>query len=149
MAFKEKDFTTDWMQPVRFPNGDNVNLAVISNLLQEEADSNGIPVAFREDTVKVGGMFSGQQEPILIMYNPQHATDYLRFALRVQHQGRYAFLHIYNLGGSKNYGHANAAAAGSTFRKMANAFGGHNSKLQAEEQYYQILQDCISNIVGG
>ena len=57
-------------------------------------------------------------------------------------------MHIYNLGGSKNFRDANAAAAGSTIAKAKNLFGGHNAKLQAEENYYTILGDCLSNVTG-
>lgn len=73
---------------------------------------NGIPVAFREDQLKVGGLFSKQMEDVLVMYNPDHANDYLRFVIRVQHMGKYAFMHVYNMGGSKNYRNSNVAASG-------------------------------------
>lgn len=148
MAYSEKQLTTEWMPQVRWPNGNSVNLVAVREAIQEQADENGIPVAFDEDQLKVGGLFSQEREDILIMYNPQHAYDYLRFAIRVMHQGKYAFMHVYNLGGSKNFGDENAAAGGSTMRKLANAIGGHSQKLQAEENYYTILRDCLENVVG-
>ena len=152
MAYSEKQLSTEWMPQIRWPNGNNVNLVTIREAIQSQADENGIPVAFSEAQLKVGGLFSSEREDILIMYNPQHASDYLRFAIRVLHQGKYAFMHIYNLGGSKNFGDANMAASGGTLgtlRKIGNAFGGHNQKLQAEENYYTILRDCLENVVGG
>lgn len=148
MAYTEKQLTTEWMPQVRWPNGNSVNLVTVREAIQEQADENGIPVAFSEDQLKVGGLFSSEREDILIMYNPQHATDYLRFAIRVMHQGKYAFMHVYNLGGSKNFRDDNVASAGSTMRKLANAIGGHNQKLQAEENYYTILRDCLENVTG-
>ena len=54
-------------------------------------------------------------------------------------------------GGSKNYKNDNRAGAGGTMgtmRKIGNALGGHNAKLQEEENYYAILQDCLSNVTG-
>lgn len=147
MALSENMLSTDWTTPVRFPNGQNVTLKTAMDALQEQADEAGIPLAFREDTLKTGSLFSKQVEDILIMYNPEHVTDYLRFAIRIQHMGKYAFMHVFNLGGSKNFGHDNAANAGSSLRKVANLIGGHNAKLQAEEQYYAILKDCIDNVV--
>lgn len=149
MAYSEKQLTLEWMPQIRFPNGNDVNLATIREAIQEQADENGIPVAFSEDQLKVGGLFSSEREDILIMYNPQHSYDYLRFLIRVMHQGKYAFMHVYNLGGSKNFGNDNAAAAGSMFKKITNAVGGHQAKLQAEENYYTILRDCLENVVGG
>lgn len=148
MAYSEKQLTTEWMPQVRWPNGNNVNLVTIREAIQEQADENGIPVAFSEDQLKVGGLFSSEREDILIMYNPQHQSDYLHFAIRVQHQGKYAFMHVYNLGGNKNFRDDNVAAGGSTFRKLANAIGGHNQKIQAEENYYTILRDCLQNVTG-
>ena len=136
------------MPQVRWPNGNNVNLVTVREAIQNQADENGIPVDFHEDTLKVGGLLSKEREDILIMYNPEHSSDYLRFAIRVQHQGKYAFMHVYNLGGSKNFYNDNVAAEGSTFRKLANAIGGHNQKLQAEENYYTILRDCLENVTG-
>ena len=148
MAYTEKQLTNEWMPQVRWPNGNNVNLVTVREAIQEQADENGIPVAFDEGQLKVGGLFSSEREDILIMYNPQHATDYLRFAIRVMHQGKYAFMHVYNLGGSKNFYDDNVASGGSTMRKLANAISGHNQKLQAEENYYTILRDCLENVTG-
>lgn len=148
MTYAEKDLSTEWMPQIRWPNGDSVNLVTVREAIQEQADENGIPVAFSEADLKVGGLFSKEREDILIMYNPQHQNDYLRFAIRVMHQGKYAFMHVYNLGGSKNFGKVNAAAAGSTLQKIGNLIGGTNAKLQAEENYYTILRDCLTNVTG-
>lgn len=151
MAYSEKDLTLEWIPQVRFPNGNNVNLMTVRDAIQNEADENGIPVAFREDQLKIGGLFSKQLEDVLVMYNPDHETDYLRFVIRVQHMGKYAFMHVYNMGGSKNYRSSNMAATGGaigTITKIGNLIGGANAKLQAEEQYYTILADVLANCVG-
>ncbi len=112
MAYSEKDLSTEWIPQVRFPDGNNVNLMTVREAIENEAAENGIPVAFREDQLKVGGLFSKQMEDVLVMYNPDHANDYLRFVIRVQHMGKYAFMHVYNMGGSKNYRNSNVAASG-------------------------------------
>lgn len=148
MAYSEKDLSTEWMPQVRWPNGNSVNLITVREAIQEQADENGIPVAFSEAELKVGGLFSKEREDILIMYNPQHANDYLRFAIRVMHQGKYAFMHVYNLGGSWNYADSNRAASGNTTQKIFNKLRGTDSKLQAEENYYTILRDCLENATG-
>lgn len=146
--YSENQLTTQWMPQIRWPQGDNVNLMAVREAIQNQADENGIPVAFSEDQLKVGGLFSKEREDILIMFNPEHAYDYLRFAIRVKHQGKYAFMQVYNLGGSKNFGNENKAAAGSTLRAIGNLVGGHKAKLEAEENYYTILRDCLENVVG-
>ena len=149
--YSENQLTTQWMPQVRWPNGNNVNLVAVREAIQNQADENGIPVAFNEDTLKVGGLFSKEREDILIMYNPEHPTDYLRFAIRVKHQGKYAFMQVYNLGGSKNFkndNNANFDTVGGIGRTLINAVGGHKAKLEAEENYYTILRDCLENVTG-
>lgn len=146
MPFTEKQLVTPWTGQIRCANGDNINLVTIRGAIQEEANKCGIPVAFSEDLLKVGGLFSSEKESVLIMFNPQHPKDYLRFLIRVQHQGSYAFMQVFNLGGSKNFKDANVAASGSTLKKITNAIGGHSQKLQQEENYYTILHDCVENI---
>ncbi len=151
MAYSEKDLSTEWIPQVRFPNGNNVNLKTVRDAIQNEAEENGIPVAFREEQLKVGSFFSKELEDILVMYNPEHEFDYLRFVIRVQHMGKYAFMHVYNMGGSKNFRNSNRAASGGavgTITKISNAIGGIKSKLQAEEYYYTILADVLANCVG-
>jgi hypothetical protein len=151
MTYSEKDLTTEWIPQVRFPNGNNINLMSVSYAIQEEANENGIPVAFGDAQLKIGGLFSKQMENILVMYNPEHPYDYLRFVIRVQHMGKYAFMHVYNMGGSKNYGNVNTAAGGGlrgVAASISGAIGGVQGKLQAEEQYYTILQDVLANCAG-
>lgn len=73
--------------------------------------------------------------------------EYLKFIIRVQHMGTYAFMHVYNMGGSKNYRAENVAAAGGfmgAISKAGGLFGGRNAKLNAEEQYYTILNTAVS-----
>ena len=47
MAYSESMLTTEWIPQVRFPDGNNVNLMTVREAIQNEADENGIPVAFR------------------------------------------------------------------------------------------------------
>ena len=147
MTFTTGMLDKEWIPQVRWPNGQNVNLQAVCRAIQEQADENGIPVAFREDTLKTGGIFSREKEDILVMYHPGHPDDYLNFAVRVQHQGRYAFMHVYNLGGSRNYRDYNAAQNGSALMMISNFLTGTNSRMQEEENYYTILRDCLANAV--
>ena len=139
--------TVEWKK-VRFQDGNNVNLLAIREAIQNEADRNGIPVAFREEQIKVGSLFNKQLEDILVMYNPEHANDYLKFVVRVQHRGAYAFMYVYNMGGSKNFRNSQLAKEGGVIGKISGKIAGVQSKLQAEEQYYQILSDVIENVIG-
>ena len=151
MAYSESMLTTQWIPQVRFPNGDKVNLMTVREAIQNEADENGIPVAFREDQLKSGSLFNKQVEDILVMYNPEHPNDYLHFVIRVQHMGKYAFMDVFNMGGSKNYRQNIRATTGGFMGAVAgisSLVGGGKAKLQAEEQYYTILADVLANIVG-
>ena len=150
MAISESSLTTDWITPVRFPDGENITLAAVREAIQNGADASGIPVAFNENQVKSGTVFNRKVEDVLVMYNPEHANDYLYFIIRIQYMGKYAFMHIYNMGGSKNYQNFNDAAEGGFLGGLAKAkilAGGGKAKLQAEEQYYAILKDVISNCI--
>jgi hypothetical protein len=151
MAYGEKDLIAEWIPQVRFADGNNVNLMTVRAAIEDEAAKNGIPVAFNEDQLKTGGLLNKQIEDVLIMYNPEHSNDYLKFLIRVQHMGAYAFMHVYNLGGSKNYRNTNMAAGGGALgavAKIGGILGGGSAKLQAEEQYYTILADVLANICG-
>lgn len=149
MAYTEKDLVEEYrfINRLRFRDGSGVNLVSLQEALQDECDSNGIPVAFRSDVLKTGSVFNKQTEEVLVLYNTQHPSDYLQFLIRVTHQGKYAFLDVFKVGSSKNYRTVNSAAAGSTFSKMKKAFGGVNSKLQEEENFYTILTDCFESVV--
>lgn len=150
MAYSESSLKTQWIPQIRFPDGDQINLVSVRAAIQEQADRAGIPVAFKEDLLKVGSILSREREDVLIMYNPQHAHDYLNFLVRVQHQGKYAFLYVYNMGGSKNFSDINYAEISGTLaniQKAVNIFKGTKTKVLAEENYYTILRDCLENVV--
>lgn len=154
MAYSSNDLNEQYrfVPRVRFPNGEGVNLVVLQERLQDECDSNGIPVAFRSDTLKTGGLFSKQAEEILILYNPEHSADYLQFLIRITHQGKYAFMDVFKVGGSKNFARENNAhdSNGGGFavaQGIFNKLSGHSQKLQEEENFYTILSDCLQNII--
>ena len=149
MAYTANDLKEEYrfINRIRFPDGNGVNLVNLQDRLQDECDANGIPVAFRSDILKTGGMFNKQSEEVLVLYNTDHPTDYLQFLIRITHQGRYAFMDVFKVGSSKNYKNSNIANGGSTTRKIFNLVAGTASKLQEEENFYTILTDCFQNIV--
>lgn len=148
MAYSQFDLNEEYrfINRIRFPNGDNVNLAVLQEKLQDECDANGIPVTFRNSTLKTGGWFSKQVEDVLVLYNTAHPSDYLQFLIRITHQGKYAFMDVFKIGFSKNFRDHNKAVRGSITQKIRNSLTGQNLKLQEEEDFYTILSDCMTNI---
>ena len=113
--------------------------------MQNKADENGIPVAFRKDVLTTGSLFNRQKEDVLVLYNPEHENDYLNFLIRITHQGKYAFLDIFKVGGSKNYSMSNKAG-NSMAVSLLNLATGLKSKLETEENYYTILSDCMREV---
>ena len=149
MAYTSADLHEEFrfINRIRFPNGDGVNLVTLQENLQDECDSNGIPVSIRSDILKTGGLFNKQTEEVLVLYNTEHPTDYLQFLIRITHQGKYAFMDVFKVGGSSNYRNLNAASSGSTTRKIFNAITGTKSKVVEEENFYTILADCFENVI--
>ncbi len=126
-------------------DGSKLTLEVAQRLLQYKAAENGIPVAFHNDTLTTGSLFNKQHENVLVLYNPEHENDYLNFLIRITHQGKYAFLDIFKVGGSKNYSMSNKAG-NSMAVSLLNLATGLNSKLETEENYYTILSDCMREV---
>lgn len=149
MAYSQSDLNEDYrfINRIRFPDGNGVNLAVLQEKLQDECDANGIPVSFRNDTLKTGSLFSKQVEDVIVLYNTDHPSDYLQFLIRITHQGKYAFMDVFKVGSSKNFRNYNKAAGGSTTQKIFNSLTGQGQKLQEEENFYTILTDCLENVI--
>ena len=149
MSYTDKDLVDDnrFINRIRYSNGDSVNLDAVESALQDECDSNGIPVGIKHGILKVGGLFNKEQEDVLIVYNTIHPSDYLNQLIRIKHQGKYAFLDTYNVGNSKNRIHSIDGNFSST-RNLINKISGNNQKLEEEENYYIILSDCLKTICG-
>ncbi len=136
-----------FIDPIRIQDGNFITLDLVAKQLQQQANEKGIPVAFRKEQLQTGSFFNKQFEDILYLYNPDF-PGYITFIIRITYQGNYAFLEVYNYGGSVNYRHENTAAKGSLFRDIANSFSNHKEKLKAENQYYAILKDCFQDALG-
>lgn len=149
MAYTANDLNDEYrfINRIRFPDGNGVNLVNLQERLQDECDSNGIPVAFRSDVLKTGGLFNKQTEEVLVLYNTQHPTDYLQFLIRITHQGKYAFMDVFKVGSSKNFRNYNKAQGGSVMQSIFNGLSGTNQKMQEEENFYTILSDCFENVI--
>lgn len=163
---KEKDLTQT--KQVRIPNGQNITLNDVKVALKNEADENGVPIAFQSDQVKIGGLIGGSTEDCLVVYHPDHQKDYFNTAVRLKHQGNYAFLTIYDFGQSRLLG--NAASSEFAKNQVKDAFhggsvgvavgavvgkglrtlfkgGANKSKLEEEQNWYVMLDDMFENIL--
>lgn len=95
MTYSEKDLQMELIAPIRWTYCNQVNLATVRKVLQEQADKNGIPVAFSTAQLKVGDLFSRKREDILEIFPSQEKNNDLRILARLQQIGKYSVLRVY------------------------------------------------------
>lgn len=115
---KEKDIG-EFRPQVRFQDGQSITLQTVQNALGDCARTHSIPVAFKNDQVKFGGMIGGHTEDCIVLYHPDHERDYFNFVITVGHQASYAFVSVYGGGTSKLMKKEEAAAAAKAELKNA------------------------------
>lgn len=155
----------DFCQPVRCKDGEGITLNLLQNILANKAAEFGLPVAFKYDQVKSGGLFKSSVEDCLVLYHPEHEKDYYNFCIRASHQGIYAFVNVSIFGTSKLSGNADShaylmdtlkngrsnaekvgALIGAGARRLIK--GGRNSlKLEQEQQYYACMSDLFAETI--
>lgn len=154
------DELTEFRSPVRYQNGDNVTLMAILQAIEDYTKDKKIPAAFRNDQVKLGGLFMSSYEGCLVMYHPEHERDYIKFCIRVKHQGTYAFISIDFFGQSSQMKKAGLAEAykenrvgrqmsykvGSLIGQGLRTMGRSRAKLEEEEMYYHRVFDAFDDI---
>lgn len=160
----KSDSLGEFRPQIRYKDGANVTLATVQAAIKDAAMQRGIPVAFKSDQVKSGGLFNSSTEDCVVLYHPEHEKDYFNFCIRVSHQGNYAFVSINDCGHSKLRG--NAAARDDVKEKLKGGSGGEKVgalvgygigylisggadkvKLEQENQYYQCLEEIFDEIV--
>lgn len=163
---KEKNIVESRPQ-VRIPNGQNISLNDVRAALQKEADANAVPIAFGSDQIKFGGLIGGSTEDCLVVYHPEHQKDYFNTAVKLKHQGNYAFLSVYDFGTSRLLGNAETseytkskikeafhggsvgeavgAAIGKGIRTLIKG-GANKQKMEEEQNWYLMLNDLFDNI---
>ena len=166
---KEKELSSE--RKIRFANGQGITLDVIKEAVSEEADKNGIPIAFYDEQIKFGGLIGGSVEDCIILYHPEHKKDYFNIIFRVTHQGSYAFLNISYYGQSKMQGKIYSAtearqeskeerrglplsqrighAIGSGIANGIMSIGASKKKFEEEQNWYAIVEDCIDSFCEG
>lgn len=99
MAIKEKDILTV-LENYRV-NDDSITLSDLALYLNNKATEVGIPVAFAEDSLVYGNIFSSKSEPCFVMYHPEHVYDYMRVAVSLRTPGNYSIISfkkiVYNI----------------------------------------------------
>jgi len=125
--------------------------------MQQEANKHGIPVAFCNDEVKCGKLIGGYKENCLVIYHPVQKEDYYKTAIRIKHQGNYAFIKVHDFGKSKLLGHKTnvkefaktwsvvdlAVAGVSKFKTL----GKDQRDVEEEQNWYAMVSDVLSAIL--
>ncbi len=162
------DELREFRPQVRYQNGEGITLMTVQEAIKDCAMKMGIPVAFRGDQVKSGGLFNSSVEDCLVMYHPEHERDYFKFCIRIRRQGVYAFVDIHEFGESKQMnkayrselakegakGYFKAGNEYDTGKMLGQAIGGFvgsigksKAKLEEEQMYYQCIFDIFDEIV--
>lgn len=155
------DELREFRPQVRYQNGEGITLSTVQEAIKDCAMKLGIPVAFRGDQVKSGGLFNSSVEDCVVMYHPEHERDYFKFCIRVKRQGVYAFVMVNDFGQSKQMNKANTAEfmkqdrkgqsmsykVGSMIGQGLRTLGKSSQKLEEENMYYQCVFDIFDEIV--
>ena len=155
------DELREFRPQVRYQNGEEITLNTVQDAIKDCAMKMGIPVAFRGDQVKSGGLFNSSVEDCLVMYHPEYERDYFKFCIRVKRQGVYAFVSINDFGKSKQMNKAIYAESykadrkgqpmsykvGSMIGQGIMTLGRSKAKLEEEQNYYQCVFDIFDEIV--
>lgn len=155
------DELREFRPQVRYQNGEGITLSTVQEAIKDCAMKMGIPVAFRGDQVKSGGLFNSSVEDCVVMYHPEHERDYFKFCIRVKRQGVYAFVMVNDFGQSKQMNKANTAEfmkqdrkgqsmsykVGSMIGQGLRTLGKSSQKLEEENMYYQCVFDIFDEIV--
>jgi hypothetical protein len=146
---------------VRYQDGQGITLSSVQEAINDYAMNMGVPVAFRDDKVKSGGLFNSTVDDCVVMFHPEHEWDYFKFCIRVKHQGSYAFVIVNDFGQSKQINKANTAEymkqdrsgqsmsykVGSLIGQGLRTLVKSTKKLEEENMYYQCILDIFDDIV--
>lgn len=157
----KSDDLREFRPQVRYQNGDGITLQTVTEAIKDAAENMGILVAFRPDQVKSGGIFNSEVEDCVVMYHPEHESDYFKFCFRVKRQGKYAFVYVNDYGKSKQIAKADTSEfmkndrrgkelsykVGSLIGQGIRTLGRNKNKLEEENNYYQCIFDIFDEIV--
>lgn len=155
------DNLREFRPSVRYKDGNGITLQTVQDAIKDCAQGMGIPVAFYSDQVKSGGLFNSSVEDCLVMYHPEHESDYFKFCIRVNRQGSYAFISVNDFGKSSQMAKADRAEFAAADRKGKSMsyklgslatqglmnIGKSKQKLEAEQMYYQCVFDIFDEII--
>lgn len=146
---------------IRYKDGNGITLTVVQDAIKRRAEEMGVPVAFGVDQVKSGGIFNRTIEECIVLYHPEHRTDYYNICIRVKHQGNNVFVSAMDFGTSRQMkkedlskmykadrrGKSISYKVGSMIGQGVRTIGRSKSKLEEEQNYYACIVDILDEIV--
>ena len=108
--FKRKE-VEEMRDTVYYKDGDEITFGSVQNALAAQASEARLPMAFRMDHIKEGALM-GDTTPCLVVFHPEHPTDYYNMLITIGRQGAYALGSVYAAGKSKQMGKFNRSTVG-------------------------------------
>lgn len=150
-----------------------ITLEDVKNTIESKAHMIQLPVAFYNEEIKKGGMLNSHVIDCLVVYHPEHHSDYIKFAISIENsvvsisefgesknqrklnnrQGAGAAMkagiHTANINAEKGSGIGGALTTGALIGgvKILKSLGGSKVKKQAEEEYYSMLISILNEII--
>jgi hypothetical protein len=128
-------------------------LSVLQSVLTKTAGKYQIPIAFKTDEIKAGGLLNSTKNDCLVVHHPQHYSDYFRYAVSIKRQGIMAYISINPFGRSNQANLHTVAANRSELMKQGRVgmsllagvvgMGKNKNKLEDENNYYTALEQIF------
>jgi hypothetical protein len=128
-------------------------LSVLQSVLTKTAGKYQIPIAFKTDEIKAGGLLNSTKMDCLVVHHPQHYSDYFRYAVSIKRQGIMAYISINSFGRSNQANLHNIAAnraelmqqgkVGMSLLAGVVGMGKNKNKLEDENNYYTALEQIF------
>lgn len=156
------DELSKFLPTYKYTGGENVTFQVLIDNIKEEAQKYAVPVEFYNDQVKSGGIFNREIEECIVVYHPEHKTDYYNFCIRIKRVGSIVQIQTDVFGSSvqmdkfaraekafedrqgKSVSYKIGSMVGSGLRNM----GKNKQKLEEEELYYDTLRYVLREALG-
>ena len=162
--FKRKE-VEEMRDTVYYKDGDEITFGSVQNALAAQASEARLPMAFRMDHIKEGALM-GDTTPCLVVFHPEHPTDYYNMLITIGWQGAYALVSVYAAGKSKQMGKFNRSTVGKSMIEdilagkasgvdlaigviggLSGSFGKNKSKHQEEQFYYQLCMEIFDQVL--
>ena len=134
-----------------------ITLSSIKSILQAETKEYQIPIAFTDDQIKAGGIFDSTTTDCIVMYHPEHPSDYLRYAISIRRQGIMTYVVVNTFGRSSQEGKARVAKMASAELRQGNigtalfagalSLGKNKKKLEDESNYYDTIEHILDEVL--